>query len=112
MRIAALVIGIFGSIAAFIGALLAMFVGGVGAALGDGESEEVILLGLGALVMSVVGLVGAALSVAKPRAAAALMATSAIVGVILVFVAYIFATVLLLIAALLAFLGRKSASAK
>ena len=107
MRIAALIIGIFGAAAAFVGALLAMLFGGVGVALDESEGEQIVVLGMVALLMSIVGLVGAALSIAKPRAAAVLMALSAIVGVVLIFVAYIVATVLLLIAAVLAFLGRK-----
>ena len=105
MKIAALIIGIFGAMAGFIGAIIALTVGGIGAAFGQGT--EVAWLGFGALVMSVVGLVGAALAIAKPRVAAVLMAVSAILGVIFVFVAYILATVLLLVAALLAFLGRE-----
>ena len=105
MKIAALIIGIFGAMAGFIGAIVALFLGGIGAAFGAGT--EVAWLGFGALAMSVVGLVGAALSIAKPRAAAVLMVISAILGVIFVFVAYILATILLLVAALLAFLGRE-----
>ena len=57
--------------------------------------------------MSVVALVGAALSIAKPRMAAGLMLLSAIVGVIAVSAFYAIAGVLLLIAASLAFQGRR-----
>ena len=58
------------------------------------------------MAASVVGLVGAVLSMAKPRLAASLMLVSAIVGVVAVFVAYLLATLLLLIATALTFLGR------
>ena len=108
MKIAALIIGIFGAVAGFIGSILAIAVGGIGAGLGADEGEQIALFGLLALIMSVVGLVGAALALAKPRVSAGLMAISAVVGVILVSAAYVLATVLLLIAALLAFLGRRS----
>ena len=106
MRIASLIIGIFGAIAGFIGALLAMLVGGIGVALDESEGNQIVVLGMVALLMSIVGLVGAALAMAKPRAAAMLMALSAIVGIVVIFLAYIVAMVLLLIAAALAFLGR------
>ena len=59
------------------------------------------------MAMSIIGLVGAALAMGKPRFAALLMAVSAIVGLVLISFGYILATVLLLIAAVLAFLGRK-----
>ena len=108
MRIAALIIGIFGSLAGFIGSIVAMFVGSVAGAFGADDSGLVVGLGLGALLMSIMGLVGAALVIARPRLSAAMMGTSAIVGFVLVFVAYILAAVLLLIAAILAFLGRNS----
>ena len=108
MKIAALIIGIFGAVAGFIGSLLAIIFGGIGAGLGVEEGEQVIGLGFGALLMSVIALVGAALAIGKPKVSAGLMAISAVVGVILVSAAYVLATVLLLIAALLAFLGRRS----
>ena len=58
--------------------------------------------------MSIVGLVGAALAIAKPRVSVVLMALSAVLGLIFISAFYIPATILLLVAALLAFLGRKS----
>ena len=105
MKIAALIIGIFGSMAGFIGAIIGLFIGGIGAAFGAGE--EVAWLSFAALGMSIVGLVGAALAMAKPRAAAGLMVVSAVLGTILIFVFYILAAVLLIVAAFLAFLGRE-----
>ena len=105
MRIAALIVGIFGAMAGFVGAIVALAVGGIGAAFGEGT--DVAWLGFGALVMSVGGLVGAALSIAKPRIAAVLMVVSAVFGLIFISFGYVLATVLLLVAALLAFLGRE-----
>ena len=107
MRIAALVIGIFGAMAGFAGALFAMVVGGIGEAFGADEGSSVAILGFVALVASIVGLVGAALALAKPRVAGGLMGVSAVVGLIATSLAYALATVLLLVAALLAFLGRR-----
>ena len=107
MRIAGLVIGLIGSFAGFAGSVIALLAGGVAGALGDDETGSAIAIAaFVALVFSVVGLVGAALSIAKPRLAAGMMVASALAGVIAISLGYIAATVLLLIAALLAFLGR------
>lgn len=108
MRIAALIIGIFGAIAGFIGAILAIVFGGIGAGLGAEEGGQIAAFGFIALLISIIALVGAALAIAKPKISAATMAGCAVVGVILISAAYALATILLLIAALLAFLGRHS----
>ena len=108
MKIAALIIGIFGAIAGFVGALLGMLLGGLGSAFGAEGAATVGYLSLGGLGVSIVALVGAALVLAKPRFSALVMAGSAIVGLVLISAAFVVATVLLLIAALLAFLGRDS----
>lgn len=107
MKIAALIIGIFGAMAGFGGSVLAFFIGFSGAIVLGGESPLAVW-SLGALLMSIVGLVGAALSIAKPRVAIILMVLSAIVGVVLIVPFYVVATILLLVAALFAFLGRNS----
>ncbi|MFH1142001.1 MAG: hypothetical protein V1724_10195 [Chloroflexota bacterium] len=106
MRIAALVIGIIGAMAGFIGGLIALVAGGIAGAFGAESAGTVEGLGLAGIGFSVVGLVGAALAIAKPKVAAILMVISAVGGIISIFVAYILAALLLGIAALLAFLGR------
>lgn len=106
MRIAALIIGIFGSVAGFIGAIFALFVGGIGGALGAEGAGQVAGLGVGALIASVAALVGAALAMAKPRTSAVIMGLSAIAGLIFISWAFVLGTVLLLLATLFAFLGR------
>ena len=108
MSIAALIIGIFGAVAGFVGALLGLLVGGIGSAFGAEGAATIGYLSLCALGVSIIALVGAALALAKPRFSAFLMASSAIVGLVLIGAAFVVATVLLLIAALLAFLGRNS----
>lgn len=107
MRLAALIIGIFGGMAGFLGALFALAVGGLGSELGVEESGTVVTLGLIALAMSIVAIIGAALCMAKPRLAASLMILSTIVGVISIFVFYSVAAIFLIIAAILAFIARK-----
>ncbi len=106
MRIAALIIGIFGAGAGFIGALIALLIGGIGSAIGDSEAVSIGKFGVGALGLSIVALAGAALAIAKPKFSAFLMSVSAIVGLILISFGWVVATVLLLIAAILAFIGR------
>ena len=64
-----------------------------------------------ALAAGVGGLVGAGMSMAKPKIASALMAIAGVVGLIAVSFAFLFATVLFGVAALLAFLGRNEKKA-
>lgn len=106
MKLAALIIGIFGSMAGFIAAIFGLIVGGIDFAIGGGA--EIAWQSFGAMGMSVVGLVGAALAIGKPRIATGLMVLSAVLGTIFISLFYVPAAVMLLIAALLAFLGRKS----
>ncbi len=110
MKIAALIVGMFGALAAFIGSLGILVVGGIGSAFDFDQSGEVVLVGSIALAMSVVGVTGASLSIGRPKIAAGLMVISAVVGVITVFTANIVGTVLLLIAAALAFFGGRRTS--
>jgi hypothetical protein len=112
MRIAALVLGVLGAIGGFIGALIAFFFAGVVEVVDEisgaekGVGEEIAILGLVAFAASVGGLVGGSIAIAKPKVAAVLMLVAAIVGVLSISVAFVPAAILLLIAALLAFLGR------
>ena len=46
MKVAALIIGIFGSVAGFIGAIVALFIGGIGSAFGRGRRWASNRLGL------------------------------------------------------------------
>ncbi len=112
MRIAGLIIGIFGGLAGLMGGACALFIGGVGEALGAEGAEEVIGLGWLAFVASIVGLVGAALALSKPKFAALLMVIAGVVGLIAVFVAFILGTILFGLAALLTFLGRNEGESK
>lgn len=108
MRIAALALGVLGAAAGFIAAVYVVFIGGFGASLGAEGGEQVFVAqGLGAVGASVAGLVGAVLAMPKPKASAIIMGLSAIAGLIFVAAAFIPGTILLLLAALFAFLGRK-----
>ena len=114
MRIAALIIGILGALAGAIGAVIAITVGGIGVGLGDvtndvttsEEGKEIIWLGVSALIASFVGLVAAALAIGKPKFSALFMLLAAIAGMICVSWAYVIGGPMLLVASILAFLGR------
>ena len=100
MRLAALIVGIFGSVAAFVSGLLILLLAGLGAVVGE-EGDEGAVAGITVFALliiagSVVTLVGAALSMARPRFAAGMMFGAGFFGPLY----------LSWIAALLAFLGR------
>ena len=111
MRVGALVVGILGSIGAFIGASCVVAGGAVLDAFGEEEGAEIAgqgFLGFGA---SVLGLVGAAIAIAKPRTASVLMLVAAVVGLIVNGGFFIPGAILLGIGSLLAFLGRNEKKA-
>ena len=103
MRLDLLRIG--GIIGLFAGGF-AIVVGGLGSAAQANNAGTVVTLGFIALGLAVVGIVGGALSQAKPRVAAALMLVAGIGGFVAVSLFWVVSGVLLLIGALLAFLGR------
>ncbi len=109
MRTGALVLGIIGGLFGIISAVITLFVGGIGGAVGAEGAGTVVGLGWAALFFSLLGLVGAALSLAKPVLAAVIMAITAIAIAISISLFAVIATpMLLLIAALSAFLGRNT----
>lgn len=106
MRVAALVLGIIGGVLGILAGILAITVGGLGQAVGAQHAGEVTGLGFLAFAMAVVGIVGGALALSKQRVAALLMLIAGIVGFIAVSAFWLLSGPLLLIGALLAFLGR------
>lgn len=106
MRIAALILGLIGGIIGLFAAGIALGVGALGGATGVQGSDTVVGLGWAALALSVVGIVGGALALAKPRAAAVLLLLAGIGGLVAISLAYVVSGPLLIIAAVLAFLGR------
>jgi hypothetical protein len=108
MRAGGLVLGLIGGVIGLIAAGLALAVGGLGGAMDVADSGLVVTLGWIALGSSIVGIIGGALATAKPRLAALLMFIAAVCGFIGISLFYVVAGPLLLIGALLAFLGRNS----
>jgi hypothetical protein len=107
MRTGALVLGIIAGLAGLLSAVLALMVGGVGAAFEAEGASQIIGLGWSALGFSLLGLFGAAMSIAKPRLAALVMAVAGIAVMISISLFAVIATPLFLVGALLAFLGRR-----
>jgi hypothetical protein len=106
LRVAALVLGIVGGVLGLIAGILAITVGGIGQAVNANGAGTVTGLGFLAFVMAVVGLVGGALALSKPRVGALLLLVAGIVGFIAVSAFWLLSGPLMLIGALLAFLGR------
>jgi hypothetical protein len=83
MRTGAIVLGIIAGLAGLMSAVLALMVGGLGAAVEAEGASQIIGLGWSALGLSLLlGLIGAALWIAKPQLAPLIMATA---GVAIVF---------------------------
>ncbi len=101
MRTGAIVLGIIAGLAGLVSAVLALMVGGVGAAFEPEGASQIIGLGWSALGLSLLGLIGAALWIAKPQLAPLIMTAA---GVAIVFSISMFAVIarpLFLVAALL-----------
>ena len=95
--------GLIGGIIGFIGAIIALLVGGVGAALGATEAgTKIIILGWFGILFAIVGIVGAALVKHWTKGSGILMIVSAIGGIICVSFAYLLSFILLMIAGLMA----------
>jgi hypothetical protein len=90
MRTGAIVIGIIAGLAGLVSAVLALMVGGVGAAFEPEGASQLIGLGWSALGLSLLGLIGAALWIAKPQLAPLIMAVA---GVAIVFSISMFAVI-------------------
>lgn len=95
------VLGLLGGIFGFFGAILALFIGGVDAAISSSGNSEIIGLGWAAIFLSILGIVGAVLVKGKPKAGGIMMLISSIGGLISISLFYLLPFVLLLIAGLM-----------
>lgn len=98
MKIAVLILGILGAVFGLLGAIFALGIGGLGSAFESAGSSSIVRSGIVAIVASSVGLVGAILAMGnKSRLGGWLMIGSAVVGFVVVFVAYIMGGIFFLI---------------
>ena len=102
MKTAALVLGIIGGIGGFIGAIIALAIGGIGSAFGSSGANTVMGLAWIAIPFALVGIIGGAIAIAKPTAAGILMLIGGIGGIIAISVGFIFGGPLLIIGGILA----------
>ncbi|MGF7049096.1 NADH:ubiquinone oxidoreductase subunit K [Paenibacillus sp. DS2015] len=99
-----LIAGIFGIIAS----IIAMFIGGVDAALSDSGTSQIGALAVSALLFSILGIVGSAFAKSKPRLSGWLMLISGIAGFISISMFYILSGVLFIIAGFMGILTKKN----
>jgi len=106
-RTAEMILGIIGGIFGLLGAVAALFIGGVGSAINMPNATTITGLGFLAIIASIMGLVGAALVNSRTKIAGALMVTSAVLGLIAISAFYLLGTILLGIAGFLALIRKE-----
>ncbi len=104
MRVAGFIIGFLGGVIGIPIALSAMLVAGVATMVGHGTGSGAVLF---ALAVPVIGIIGAAFSLSKPRVAAICMTASALLGLLLMHLFYVFSTAPLLVGAILVLAHRR-----
>ncbi|MEC0073260.1 DUF4064 domain-containing protein [Bacillus bombysepticus] len=95
------VLGLIGGIFGILGAILALMVGGLGAAFEAEGANSIIGLGWAAVGLSILGIVGSVVVKSKAKAGGIMMTIAAIGGIICIFVFYILPGILLLIGGLM-----------
>jgi hypothetical protein len=104
-----MVLGIIGGVFGFFAALFALAVGGISSAANVSGGGRVVALGYAAFFVSVMAIVGGALAPKMPKAAAILLLLTGVGGFVCVSAFWLLSGPLLIVGALLAFLGRKIA---
>lgn len=95
------VLGLIGGIFGFIGAIMALMVGGIDAAFSDNGTSEVTGLGWGAFLFSILAIVGSVVVKSKARLGGILLIVAAIGGVISISMFYLVPAVLIFIGGLM-----------
>lgn len=106
MRTAAQVLGIVGGVFGIIFALIAMFVGSIGAALAEDGSGTLIGLGFVAILLAIAAIVGGALAKNHRTAAIILLLGPGVVGFIMISLAWILPGILLIVGGILEIFAR------
>lgn len=95
------VLGLIGGIFGILCAFIALFIGGVGAAVEADGANQVIGLGWAAVALSILGIVGCIIVKSKAKVGGIMMTIAAIGGFICISVIYLLPGVLLLIGGLM-----------
>jgi len=104
------VLGLIGGIFGILGAILALMVGGLGAAFEAEGANSIIGLGWAAVGLSILGIVGSVVVKSKAKAGGIMMTIAAIGGFISIFVFYILPGILLLIGGLMGIFRKDKAT--
>lgn len=83
------VLGLIGGIFGFIGAFMALMIGGIDASFSSSGTSEIIGLGWGAVFLSILAIIGSVLVKSKPKLGGILLIISAVGGFICIFMFYI-----------------------
>lgn len=106
MRTAEFVLGLIGGIFGFIGAVMALFIGGVDAALSESGTSDVIGLGWAAFVFAALAIIGSVVVRSKPKAGGIFLVVSAVGGLISISLFYLIPAILIGIAGLMGLFKR------
>ncbi|KEK22868.1 DUF4064 domain-containing protein [Bacillus gaemokensis] len=104
------VLGLIGGIFGILCAFIALFIGGVSAAMDADSANSVIGLGWGAVALSILGIVGSVMVKSKAKVGGIMMTVAAISGFICISFIYILPAVLLLIGGLMGIFRKGNAS--
>lgn len=102
-----LAMGIIGGVFGIIAAIIAMMVGGVGAAFGASGAHSIVGLGFGAMLFSILGIIGGAIAKAKTKLAGWLLLISGIAGFICISAFFIISGILFIVAGLIGVFSKK-----
>jgi len=102
-----MVLGVVGGIFGIFAALFALSLGGIGGAFGMKDAGFIANLGMSAMAFCLLGFLGAGLAMPKPTAGGVILLLAAIGFMISVSWFAIVTTPMFLLAAMLAFMGRR-----
>ncbi|MFZ8008231.1 DUF4064 domain-containing protein [Bacillus licheniformis] len=91
------VLGLIGGISGFIGAFLALIVGGLDASFNSSGTSDIIGLGWGAIFLSILGIIASVIVRKKAKLGGILLIISGIGGLICIFLFYLLPAILLII---------------
>lgn len=100
-RTAEFVLGLIGGLFGFIGAILALFIGGVDAALSDSGTSSVIGLGWSAFIFSILAIIGSVVVRSKAKVGGIILLIAAIGGLISISMFYLVPAILITIAGIM-----------
>jgi len=105
-RTAEFVLGLIGGIFGFIGAIMALFVGGVDAAFSDTGTSQVTSLGWSAFLFSILAIVGSVVIRSRSTLGGVFLVVAAIGGFISISMFYLVPGILILIAGIMGFVRK------